>query len=59
MMTTEYFVYTSAITLMGDWIAYLEDASQEGDETEPAEMIEFVQNQIKSIMLAMPTMAEA
>jgi hypothetical protein len=59
MMTTEYFVYTSAITLMGDWIAYLEDTSQEGDETEPAEMIEFFQNQIKSIMLAMPTMAEA
>ena len=59
MMTTEYFVYTSAITLMGDWIAYLEDASKEGDEAEPDEMIKFFQNQIESIMHAMPTIAEA
>jgi hypothetical protein len=63
-MTGEQYTYLKAIELMGDWVSYLEDVRTESEESgleepEPTEMIEFFEQQIRSIVLAIPPSGEA
>jgi len=63
-MVEEQYTFLKAIELMGDWVAYLEDVRRESEEagleeSEPAEMIEFFERQIRAIVLAMPPSGEA
>tara|TARA_R100000951_G_scaffold66111_1_gene55966 strand:+ start:1046 stop:1237 length:192 start_codon:yes stop_codon:yes gene_type:complete len=63
-MTGEQYTYMKAIELIGDWVSYLEDVRKESEESglkesEPTEMIEFFEQQIRSIILAVPPSGEA
>ena len=63
-MTGEQYTYQKAIELMGDWVSFLKDVRTESEESgleepEPTEMIEFFEQQIRSIVLAIPPSGEA
>ena len=52
------FIATQAITQLEDWIIYLQDVKEPGED-EADEMIEFLQAQLQKIVLALPIMGEA
>ena len=52
------FIATQAISQLEDWIAYLEDVKEPGED-EADEMIEFLQAQLNKIILTIPIMGEA
>lgn len=63
-MTGEQYTYLKAIELMGDWVSFLKDVRTESEESgleepESTEMIEFFEQQIRSIVLAIPPSGEA
>jgi hypothetical protein len=52
------FIATQAITQLEDWIIYLQDVKEPGED-EADEMIAFLQAQLESIILALPPVGEA
>ena len=52
------FIATQAITQIEDWIAYLRDVKEPGED-EADEMILYFEAQLQSIVLALPIMGDA
>ena len=52
------FIATQAITQLEDWIAYLQDVKEPGED-EADEMIKFLEAQVHKIVLNLPIMGEA
>lgn len=52
------FIATQAISQLEDWIAYLQDVKEPGED-EADEMIKFLEAQLHKIVLNLPIMGEA
>ena len=52
------FIATQAISQLEDWIAYLQDVKEPGED-EADEMIKFLEGQLHRVVLNLPIMGEA